>query len=119
MNRLLALLLMFSFFAAAITPAPAQDEKKPEVKQDEKKADEPKKEEPKKEDPPKPEPKVEPTTPTAKTTTVIVPIESTWQARAQEVGQWWPLISLALFGTLFFLIIRLRSDLTSLQEKVG
>ena len=95
MFRILPLMLLMGLIAFAPLAVTAQqdDKKKDDTKKDEKK-----------------DLKVYP---------IMGPVESTWQARAKEVGEWWPLISLVLFAGLYFLIIRLRADLGRLEEQTG
>jgi hypothetical protein len=88
------------------------DAKKDDTKKDDTK-DETKKDDTKKDDTKKDEKK------DLKVYPIMGPVESTWQARAKEVGEWWPLISLVLFAGLYFLIIRLRADLGRLEEQTG
>jgi len=117
MNRLLTLLLIFAFTAVVLAPAPAQDEKKPEVvKEDDTKKDEPKADEPKAAEPKAAETKA---STEAKKVPVVVYVEETFMGKLMRMAEKFsPIFFLVMIFGLFVLVLRLRSDLTALQEQV-
>ena len=119
MYRVLPVLLIFSLIAFAPAAVPAQDkDKDKDVKVDDKdkKTDDKDKKGDDKNGKEKPAPVEKKNGEPVKKT---APVQEPWYVtKGRAVQQWWPLLGLVLFAGLYYLVIKIRSDLTRLEEQM-
>jgi hypothetical protein len=117
LQRVLAFLLIIGLLAAAPLPGIAQDKDKDDKKADVK--DDAKKDDTKKDDVKKDEPASKPEEPKkAAPSTHLVAVPSKFNLWSEGVSEILPVVTLILIVILFLLLLGVRSEIRSLEQKI-